>query len=177
MLLCRFIISNTYSATRASCMHFATGSPRFTTVVEEHLRSGNIIRSCRILSGNHEAKADLTQESGGSDSGMSPKEHLMAALGSCTAMTIRTVFENSKALTKKNTANYSNGWADAELSGIQVKVTEHGDHPHVPSKLIVEISLDGKLTDQQKSRLLAASERCPVKKMMSGNLAIESSLL
>eukprot|EP01032_Pedospumella_encystans_P027591 gene27591-31180_t len=107
----------------------------------------------------------------------------MSALGSCTAMTIRTVFEKSKALAgskqkdKSPTANGLGGWAESTLDEIRVKVQEWGNHPHVPDRLSVHVELIGKLTEEQKSSLLKASSNCPVKIMLTKGVRVDSTLV
>ena len=85
-------------------------------------------------------------------------------------MTIRTFFENSKAITTST-------WANATLSSVSVLVTEvKGDHPHVPQGLNLAISLTGDLTSIQQQRLLRAATNCPVKMMLSKELKITTVL-
>jgi len=107
----------------------------------------------------------------------------MSALGSCTAMTIRTVYENSKALAKRNqndkvsSSNGLGGWAGSTLDEIRVKVEESGNHPHVPEKLTIRVELIGKLTTEQKGSLLKASSNCPVKTMLTKGVGVESEFI
>ena len=85
-------------------------------------------------------------------------------------MTIRTFFENSKAISNST-------WANATLSSVSVLVTEvKGDHPHVPQGLNIVITLLGDLTSVQQQRLLRAATNCPVKMMLSKELKITSVL-
>ena len=124
--------------------------------------------------------SDLTKHADGNDLGPSPKELLMSSLGSCTAMTIRTVFQNSKALAggrQSPTANGLGGWAESTLDEIRVKVEEWGSHPHIPEKLSVHVELIGKLTDEQKRSLLKASSNCPVKTMLTKGVRVDSTLV
>ena len=122
-----------------------------------------------ITVGNkHIIPSDLKEDERGADAGPSPKELLMSALGSCTAMTIRTFFENSIS---------NSGWNEASLDRVTVLLTEEmGDHAHVPRGLRLDITLDGNLTEAQRQRLIRAASNCPVKKMMSGGLEISTSL-
>lgn len=163
--------------------HFALGSPKYVDVVESRTLIPQSKFACKTVSGNHNVVSDLTKLADGNDLGPSPKELLMSALGSCTAMTIRTVYENSKAFAhKKNNAKElygSNlgGWAGSTLEEISVKVEEWGDHPHIPDKLTVHIELKGKLTSEQKNTLLKASLNCPVKTMLTKGIKVESALV
>ena len=159
--------------------YFAVGSPKYVEVAETRSKGDTSQFSCEIVSGAHLTVSDLTREAGGADLGMSPKELLMASLGSCTVMTIRTVFENSKlfALKRRNTSSIPNGgWADSSLDGICVKVQEWGDHPHLPSGLSIDIELKGVLSAEQKMALVKASEKCPVKTMLTNGVSIDTVL-
>lgn len=147
----------------------AAGSPKFINVAENRATYPESTVSCKITTGHHTLMSDVTKLAGGADSGPSPKELLMSALGSCTAMTIRLYYEHSKA-------KASSSWSTSTLREINVKVEESGDHPHVPSKLSIHIALVGDLTAEQKERLLAVSKNCPVKKIINNNTDIESIL-
>src|SRR5262245_65408053 len=50
----------------------------------------------QITAGKHTIVADEPEGAGGQDSGMSPYELLLAALGACTAMTLRMYIERKK---------------------------------------------------------------------------------
>lgn len=149
----------------------ASGSS-FVTLTEESGEGRSSIRSCKVVSGGHTLVSDVEASKGGADLGMSPKQLLMSGLASCTAMTIRSVFAF-----KKQKSAQPDIWRDAVLDEITVKVSEHGDHPHVPSGFSVEISLHGKLSKEAKDQLLKASGNCPVKKIISGGTPIESTIV
>lgn len=163
--------------------HFAVGSPKFVDVVESRARIPESNFACKVISGNHIVVSDLTTHANGCDLGPSPKELLMSALGSCTAMTIRTVYENSKAFAQKKNndkvifGSDLGGWAGSTLEEIKVRVEEWGDHPHIPDKLTVHIELKGKLTFEQRSTLLKASSNCPVKTMLTKGIKVDSALV
>jgi len=159
--------------------YFAVGSPKYVEVAECRSKGEDSQFSCEITSGSHVTVSDLMKEAGGSDLGMSPKELLMASLGSCTVMTIRTVYKNSVrfAVKQPNAPNVSdNGWAGSTLDGIFVKVQEWGDHPHVPSRLSVDIELKGKLSAEQKKALVKASENCPIKMLLTKGVSVHTVL-
>lgn len=60
------------------------------------------------------------------------------------------------------------------LDCVSVRVREHfapGDAAkHMPLGLTVSIALEGSLTAEQRARLLRAAEKCPVKRIISGDL-------
>lgn len=126
---------------------------------------------CNIQIGRHSLISDVKAVEKGDDLGPSPKELCYSALGSCTVMTIRTFYENTKAMK-------GSSWASSSLVNISVLLDEiAGNHAHVPDGVDITIELDGDLTDEQKERLMRAANNCPVKKMMSGGLLMNTSLL
>ena len=124
--------------------------------------------ACNIEIGKHKSFSDLKTAENGADVGPSPKEICYSALGSCTVMTIRTFFDNTKSM--KNSS-----WADSTLVTISVMLEEvSGAHAHVPAGINMFITLEGTLSKSQKERLLRAANNCPVKQMMNSNLLINS---
>jgi Predicted redox protein, regulator of disulfide bond formation len=83
---------------------------------------------------------------GGLSSGPNPYDLLSAALGACTAMTIR-LYANHK------------GW---RLDRIRVRVNHHREALHGRDEFHRDICLHGALDDLQKHRLLEIANRCPV---------------
>lgn len=153
---------------------FAAGSPKFVVVSDNRqTHDGGSKHICRINSGNHEIISDLTSVVGGKDLGVSPKELLWSALGSCTVMTIRTYYEAKMAAALSDPQSSALRWENSNLKSIIIKVEEHGDHPHVPDKVTMEIRFEGTLSSAQKDKLLSSSKFCPVKKIMTNNTPIE----
>lgn len=100
-----------------------------------------------IRSGKHRLLADEPASAGGLASGLSPYEFLSAGLAACTIMTMR-VYANRKNI---------------PLARAHVMV-EHGKDPAMmPSdRFDRTIRLEGPLDDDQRARLLAIADRCPV---------------
>ena len=124
--------------------------------------------ACKIGIGQHVSLSDLKHAEGGIDMGPSPKEIFYSALGSCTIMTIRTFFENTKA-------RKGSSWAESDLMNIAVMLDEvKGAHAHIPEGINIFIKFEGNLTQSQKERLVQAANNCPVKQMMSAGLLINT---
>lgn len=109
-----------------------------------------------IVVGNHAMGADEAREMGGHDSGPNPYELLMAALGSCTNMTLR-MYAAQK------------GW-------VLTRVTTVVNHEKVVGEgnLKVDvftriIKLEGALDETQRERLLEIADKCPVSRTLEGN--------
>ena len=108
--------------------------------------------------GPHELTADLPSDEGGADSGPSPHDLLLSALGACTAMTVKW------AATKHR----------IPLRGVEVLLSQSRTaEGHL---FRASITLDGALTDAQRTQLMSAAEQCPVARTLTGEIAIESRL-
>ncbi|MCA9884200.1 MAG: OsmC family protein [Anaerolineae bacterium] len=109
-----------------------------------------------IKSGNHEYIADEPVDAGGTDTGPTPSEMLMGALGACIAITCRLYAERKKwPLEGVEIALESerfNGKDYADYDGDELFV-------HEIRKSIV---FKGDLTDDQRERLLDIAGKCPV---------------
>lgn len=121
--------------------------------------TGRTNYATEIQSRNHRLSADEPRESGGLDTGPTPSDLMIAALASCTSITLR-MYADRKS------------WA---IDAIHVSVTS----TRAPDKtLSVErvLSFDGALTDEQKNRLAEIAERTPVTLALKAGVAIHTSL-
>jgi len=142
-----------------------TSSPREVTVTETEVR----LRQ-RIEVGRHVLVSDEPREAGGTDAGPDPYGLLLAALGSCTSMTLRLYADRKK-------------WP---LEGIVVRLShertyardcencETGDGRI--DRILRSISLSGPLSEEQRQRLIEIAERCPVHRSMLGPKEIVTRL-
>ena len=114
-------------------------------VVVEEIGEGNF--QVEVLAGGVRFLADEPVEVGGLGSGPTPYDLLCAALGACTAMTVRMYARRKE-------------WP---LRRVRVCVgharTKEEDPP---DGFLREVALEGGLTDEQRSRLIEIAERCPV---------------
>ena len=114
-------------------------------VVVEETGEGNF--QVEVLAGGLRFLADEPVEMGGLGSGPTPYDLLCAALGACTAMTVRMYARRKE-------------WP---LRRVRVCVgharTKEEDPP---DGFLREVALEGDLTDEQRSRLMEIAERCPV---------------
>jgi uncharacterized OsmC-like protein len=126
--------------------------------------------SQEITVGDHRLLADEPFSSGGTNTGPSPYELLLAALGSCTSMTLRMYAK------RKN-------W---QLDEIIVRLRHSRIHAEDCSEcetksgfldlIELELELIGRLTFEQRSKLLETAEKCPVHRTLESETNIRSSL-
>lgn len=123
-----------------------------------------------LHSDDHHWTADEPTKVGGRNTGPDPYELLLAALGSCTAMTLR-MYAQRKGLPLDDVA--------VTLRHEREHVTDCEGCDETPARLDVltrTISLSGALDDAQRASLLRIADRCPVHRTLEGPLAIRSEL-
>jgi putative redox protein len=113
----------------------------------------------------HRVPLDEPESLGGSDTGPTPVEMLLGALGACTAMTLR-MYSDRK------------GWdvreVRVELTHQQLSRAECLDCPPDEAFPKVDrihrtVEVDGELSDEQLARLLDIANRCPVHRILSNH--------
>lgn len=124
-----------------------------------------------LTAGQHAFVADEPPEANGENLGPSPYELLLWALGACTSMTL-LMYARRK------------GWDVQEISVHLTHDRVHAqdsDEPHVGTARIDrirrEISVRGRLSEEETQRLLELAGRCPVHKTITGQPRVEDSIL
>jgi uncharacterized OsmC-like protein len=124
-----------------------------------------------IQAGSHRLRADEPLAVGGTDTGPGPYDLLLAALGSCTSMTIG-MYARRKAwalegitVRLRHSKIYASDCADCE--------TKEG----MLDRIERDIHLDGPLTPEQRSRLLDISNKCPVHRTLTSEINIRTKLI
>jgi putative redox protein len=110
------------------------------------------------VEGGHTLVVDEPVESGGTDTGPRPTQLLAASLAACTAITVEMYADRK-------------GW---DVGRIEVDVDYAYEGP-VPSAFTVGVRLPLALSDEQRQRLLAVAERCPVHKVLAGEAKVTVS--
>lgn len=129
----------------------------------------------QITAGGHQLIADEPKEAGGADEGPSPYDLLLAALGACTAMTLKMYVERKKL----------------PITDVEVMLTFDRIHVDDCESCVKEERLDdqqvqhisrliyvtGDVTEEQKERLLYIAGRCPVHVTLHSNPHVEDALI
>ena len=108
--------------------------------------------------------ADEAESLGGRDTGPDPYDYLCVALGACTSMTIRMYAKRK----------------DWPLRRVSVTVT-HARTTTAPGTPTVDtfrriVVLEGDIDPDQRQRLLAIANKCPVHNTLTAGATIESEL-
>ncbi len=121
-----------------------------------------------VFTDRHSLRADEPASYGGTDSGPSPYEFLLAGLGACTAMTVRMYAKHKS------------------LSLDRVSVTLRHDKIHAKDceecetregridRIDRDIKLEGDLSEDERKRLMDIADRCPVHRTLHSEIDIKS---
>jgi putative redox protein len=124
-----------------------------------------------IIIGPHRLMADEPLDAGGVDKGPSPYDLLLAALGSCTSMTIgmyarrKTWPLESVTVRLRHSRIHATDCAECE--------TKEGMLDHIQ----LDIQLTGTLTEDQRAKLLEIANKCPVHRTLVSEINIRARLL
>lgn len=103
---------------------------------------------------------DEPPDAGGQGTALSPRQTLLAALGGCTAMTLKLYSARKQ-------------WPLEDVR-ITVRLTEaRGGEP---ARIEQEVELVGPLDADQRARLREIAGRCPVHRLMEGPVAFVETL-
>lgn len=140
--------------------------PGAVTVSETH--EGRYTQAIRA--GHHRLRADEPESAGGTDSGPSPYDLLLAALGACTSMTLRMYADRKR-------------WP---LDGVAVHLKHEKVHAQDCEecetregridKIEREIEILGALDESQRSRLLEIANKCPVHRTLHSEVWVPTRL-
>lgn len=123
-----------------------------------------------IVAGSHRLVSDEPASAGGTDSGPTPYDLLLAALGSCTSMTLLMYARRKQwplervTVRLRHSRAHADDCANCETADAMLTVIER------------DIGLEGALDDEQRARLLAIADRCPVHRTLTSTIEIRSRL-
>lgn len=121
--------------------------------------------------GKHALVADEPSSVGGTNLGPTPYDLLSAALATCTSMTLR-MYANHKKLNLES--------ATVRIEHDKIHAEDCVDCETADGKIDEfrrTISLQGDLTEAERSRMLEIADRCPVHRTLHGEAKVRSSLV
>lgn len=125
------------------------------TVVVSEIGPGPFVQSVTVR--GHKLLADEPLSfPEGTDKGLSPNDFLLSSLGSCTSITLRMYARLKKIPLEKII--------------ITLNRSENGE-------INRKIELIGNLTTEQKNRLFEISNKCPIHKVLTNSVKINSKLI
>ncbi|WP_165396061.1 OsmC family protein [Flavobacterium sp. J27] len=113
-----------------------------------------------IQAKNHIIISDEPEELGGGNFGFTPTELLESSLAACTSMTIRMYADKKE-------------W---NLDKVEVKINFKRNISTQQVTFKKEITLFGNLNEEQKQKLLEMGSKCPIERMITGEIEVESYL-
>lgn len=127
-----------------------------TTVVAS---IGSVDYQVHLEDGTHTWLGDEPESAGGGDTGPTPVSLLLSSLGTCTSITLKMYAKRK-------------GW---QLDAVRVELSmETGAEG---STITRDIHLEGELSGEQRERLLQIANACPVHKILTHPIEINTGLV
>jgi putative redox protein len=109
---------------------------------------------------SHTLVADEPKDEGGDDAGPSPQELLAASLASCTAITMEMYAKRK-------------GW---DMGDVAVHVEYEPAQRGSPTRFRMRVDLPKELPEDQRERLMQIGAKCPVHRVLEGEVMFEETV-
>jgi uncharacterized OsmC-like protein len=121
-----------------------------------------------IVAGSHRLKGDEPLPEGGTDTGPSPYDLLLAALGSCTSMTVAMYARRKGWPLDRVTVHLRHGKIHAE------DCADCETREGMLDQIERDIKFSGSLTAEQRAKLLEIADKCPVHRTLTSEIKIRT---
>jgi len=134
-----------------------------------HGSAGGFIQEVNVA--GHRLVVDEPRELGGTDSGPSPYDLLISALGACTSMTLSLYARRKQwpleavTVRLRHAKIHAIDCADCDAKGGMLDGIER------------DVELRGDLTAEQRAQLLEIASKCPVHKTLTSEINIRTRLI
>lgn len=115
-----------------------------------------------ISNGKHSIIGDEPITSKGTDLGFSPTDLILSSIAMCKVATVRFIARKNR---------WEIGTVEAELD----QVVKRGQDGKLSTTVTIAISIEGNITDEQRTELLNQADACYVHRMIEGDWNIEKA--
>ena len=145
-------------------------SQELSTKKQAVTRTGDDGYTTMVRAGKHKFLADEPLSVGGKDLGPTPYDLLVAALGTCTGMTLRMYADRKKWPLEEVRVHLQHNKQHALDCG-------HCDKPQAKiDRIERDVEIVGDLDEKQRQRLLEIADKCPVHRTLHSQIEIVSKL-
>jgi putative redox protein len=138
-------------------------------LVTVHGKASGLVQE--IVAGAHRLVGDEPVSSGGTDAGPDPYSLLLAALGTCTSMTLTMYARHKQWPLEAVTVRLRHSKIHAaDCASCE---TKEGKLDRIDR----DVELAGALDDAQRARLLEIANRCPVHRTLTSEIDIRTRLV
>ena len=110
----------------------------------------------------HTWQADEPESVGGGNTATTPDRLILSSLGACTAITLQMVATRRQI----------------PMTGIQVELQLNPNgKPESGNEIVRHITLQGDLDEAQRAQLLKVANACPMHKLLTGEITIQTDIL
>ena len=123
-----------------------------------------------ITAGEHHLQSDEPASLGGTETGPTPYDLLLAALGSCTSMTVGMYARRKQwpleavTVRLRHSRIHARDCAECETQDAML------------TRIDRDVWFEGPLSDEQRERLLEMANRCPVHRTLTARIEIRTTL-